>query len=127
MQCRPATASISTRQCQRALAAGTATLLPLCGTHHPAAASRRLPAFPRVPLLCSYIRKVSGPVVVASRMGGSAMYELVRVGAEKLIGEIIRLGADTATLPVGQHVAVKLAHALAVRGSRHPSNLHGLL
>lgn len=50
---------------------------------------------------CSYIRKVSGPVVVASRMGGSAMYELVRVGAEKLIGEIIRLEADTATIQVG--------------------------
>lgn len=49
---------------------------------------------------CSYIRKVSGPVVVASRMGGSAMYELVRVGAEKLIGEIIRLEADTATIQV---------------------------
>lgn len=51
-------------------------------------------------LPCSYIKKVSGPVVVASRMGGSAMYELVRVGAEKLIGEIIRLEADTATIQV---------------------------
>lgn len=47
-----------------------------------------------------YIRKVSGPVVVASRMGGAAMYELVRVGGEKLIGEIIRLEADTATIQV---------------------------
>lgn len=28
------------------------------------------------------------------------MYELVRVGAEKLIGEIIRLEADTATIQV---------------------------
>lgn len=45
---------------------------------------------------------MSGPVVVASRMGGSAMYELVRVGAEKLIGEIIRLEADTATIQVGR-------------------------
>ena len=42
------------------------------------------------------------------------MYELVRVGAEKLIGEIIRLEADTATIQVGwvgQHVAVKHAPA----------------
>ena len=39
-------------------------------------------------------------MVVASRMGGAAMYELVRVGAEKLIGEIIRLEADTATIQV---------------------------
>lgn len=43
---------------------------------------------------------MSGPVVVASRMGGAAMYELVRVGGEKLIGEIIRLEADTATIQV---------------------------
>jgi len=33
-------------------------------------------------------------------MGGSAMYELVRVGADKLIGEIIRLEADNATIQV---------------------------
>lgn len=31
-------------------------------------------------------------------MGGSAMYELVRVGADSLIGEIIRLEGDTATI-----------------------------
>lgn len=45
-----------------------------------------------------FVKKVSGPVVVADRMGGSAMYELVRVGADNLIGEIIRLDADTATI-----------------------------
>lgn len=57
-----------------------------------------------LPFLCPerrYVRKVSGPVVVASNMSGSAMYELVRVGAEKLIGEIIRLEGDTATIQVG--------------------------
>lgn len=47
------------------------------------------------------IRKVSGPVVVAENMAGAAMYELIRVGAERLIGEIIRLEADTATIQVG--------------------------
>ena len=41
---------------------------------------------------------MSGPVVVAENMAGSAMYELIRVGAERLIGEIIRLEADTATI-----------------------------
>ena len=45
-----------------------------------------------------FVKKVSGPVVVADKMGGSAMYELVRVGADNLIGEIIRLDADTATI-----------------------------
>ncbi|KAK9756483.1 hypothetical protein RND81_01G100800 [Saponaria officinalis] len=35
---------------------------------------------------------VSGPVVVADGMNGASMYELVRVGHDNLIGEIIRLG-----------------------------------
>jgi hypothetical protein len=41
---------------------------------------------------------VSGPVVVADGMGGAAMYELVRVGHDKLIGEIILLEGDSATI-----------------------------
>lgn len=47
-----------------------------------------------------YVYGVSGPVVVASSMGGSAMYELVRVGHEELVGEIIRLENDMATIQV---------------------------
>ena len=43
---------------------------------------------------------VSGPVVVAEFMSGAAMYELVRVGNEELVGEIIRLEGDTATIQV---------------------------
>lgn len=39
-------------------------------------------------------------MVVADHMSGSAMYELVRVGADSLIGEIIRLEGDTATIQV---------------------------
>ena len=39
-------------------------------------------------------------VVVADKMNGSAMYELVRVGTQELVGEIIRLEGDTATLQV---------------------------
>jgi len=46
------------------------------------------------------VQAVSGPVVVAEKMGGSAMYELVRVGQLRLIGEIIRLEGDTATIQV---------------------------
>ncbi|KAF4380459.1 hypothetical protein F8388_024752 [Cannabis sativa] len=43
---------------------------------------------------------VSGPVVVADGMAGAAMYELVRVGHDNLIGEIIRLEGDSATIQV---------------------------
>ena len=43
---------------------------------------------------------VSGPVVTAEKMAGSAMYELVRVGYDELVGEIIRLEGDLATIQV---------------------------
>jgi len=44
------------------------------------------------------VAKISGPVVVASNMAGAAMYELVRVGTDRLMGEIIRLERDLATI-----------------------------
>ncbi|KAH6918829.1 endodeoxyribonuclease [Coprinopsis sp. MPI-PUGE-AT-0042] len=43
---------------------------------------------------------VSGPVVVAENMIGAAMYELVRVGHDELVGEVIRIDADKATIQV---------------------------
>lgn len=46
------------------------------------------------------IFSVSGPVVTAEKMNGSAMYELVRVGHDNLVGEIIKLEGDTATIQV---------------------------
>jgi len=46
------------------------------------------------------IQKVAGPVVVASEMRGARMYELVKVGGVRLIGEIIRVEGDTATIQV---------------------------
>lgn len=45
-----------------------------------------------------YVFAVSGPVVTAEKMSGAAMYELVRVGHDELVGEIIRLEADLATI-----------------------------
>ncbi|XP_042640851.1 LOW QUALITY PROTEIN: V-type proton ATPase catalytic subunit A-like [Tyto alba] len=50
--------------------------------------------------LLGCVHGVSGPVVTATRMAGAAMYELVRVGHAELVGEIIRLEGDTATLQV---------------------------
>jgi V-type H+-transporting ATPase subunit A len=47
-----------------------------------------------------YIFKVSGPLVVAEGMSGAAMYELMRVGHQKLVGEIIKLEGDTASIQV---------------------------
>ncbi|OWK00481.1 ATP6V1A, partial [Cervus elaphus hippelaphus] len=45
-----------------------------------------------------YVHGVSGPVVTACDMAGAAMYELVRVGHSELVGEIIRLEGDMATI-----------------------------
>lgn len=47
-----------------------------------------------------FIFSVSGPLVVADNMSGAAMYELVRVGHSKLVGEIIKLEGDTASIQV---------------------------
>lgn len=46
------------------------------------------------------IERIAGSVVVASNMRGTQMNELVRVGDEGLIGEVIRLEGDTATVQV---------------------------
>ncbi len=50
--------------------------------------------------LYGYVYAVSGPVVTAEKMAGAAMYELVRVGHDELVGEIIRLEGDMATIQV---------------------------
>ncbi|KAK5580075.1 hypothetical protein RB653_000088 [Dictyostelium firmibasis] len=47
-----------------------------------------------------FVLSVSGPVVIANQLSGAAMYELVRVGHNQLVGEIIRLEEDTATIQV---------------------------
>mmetsp|Transcript_64817 Transcript_64817/g.166820 ORF Transcript_64817/g.166820 Transcript_64817/m.166820 type:complete len:606 (-) Transcript_64817:352-2169(-) len=46
------------------------------------------------------VMKVSGPLVVAEHMAGTKMYEVVRVGKDSLVGEIIRLEGDTASIQV---------------------------
>lgn len=46
------------------------------------------------------IYNVAGPVVTAREMKGANMYDLVRVGEEGLIGEIIELQEDQATIQV---------------------------
>ena len=51
------------------------------------------------------IIKIAGPVIVADGMRGAQMLEMVRVGDEKLIGEIIELEGDTATIQVYEETA----------------------
>jgi len=46
------------------------------------------------------IIRISGPVIEADGMRGTKMYDVVRVGNENLIGEIIRLNGDNAIIQV---------------------------
>ena len=46
------------------------------------------------------IRKITGPAVVAKGMLGARMYDIVKVGPDELMGEIIRLEGDTAFVQV---------------------------
>jgi len=46
------------------------------------------------------IVKVSGPVVIAENLLGAKMYDVVKVSEKKLVGEIIELNKDRATIQV---------------------------
>ena len=46
------------------------------------------------------IRSIAGPMVIAEQMSGCEMYEVVRVGEEKLMGETIKLIEDLAYIQV---------------------------
>jgi hypothetical protein len=66
------------------------------------------PGLPR-----AHTHTTHAPVVIAEHMGGSCMDELVRVGHKELVGEIIRLEADMATIQVYEdtcRLCVSLVH-----------------
>jgi len=48
----------------------------------------------------SIISRISGPVVVATGLEGAQMYDVVRIGELGLVGEIIRLEGNKATIQV---------------------------
>ncbi|KAG2735986.1 hypothetical protein G9P44_000076 [Scheffersomyces stipitis] len=55
--------------------------------------------------LYGQIYSVSGPVIIAENMIGCAMYELVKVGHDTLVGEVIRISGDKATIQVYEETA----------------------
>ncbi|SEI90069.1 V/A-type H+-transporting ATPase subunit A [Deinococcus reticulitermitis] len=46
------------------------------------------------------VQSIAGPAVIAKGMYGAKMYDIVRIGQERLVGEIIRLDGDTAFVQV---------------------------
>ena len=47
-----------------------------------------------------YIEKISGPLVIAGGMAGACMFDVVKVGSSGLVGEIIELRGDKASVQV---------------------------
>jgi len=52
-----------------------------------------------------FVVKVAGPLVIADNMDGSKMFDVVRVGSMKLMGEIIELKGNTAYIQVYEDTA----------------------
>ena len=62
--------------------------------------------------------KVSGPLVVAEGMAHANMYDVVRVGADRLIGEIIEMRGDRASIQVYEETAgVKFGDEVVTTGA----------
>jgi V-type H+-transporting ATPase subunit A len=81
--------SLARRRAPPLLARRSRPLLPLPGAALQVDESRRF---------IGQILKVSGPLVVGDRMSGAFMHELVRVGQKRIVGEIIKLEGDTASI-----------------------------
>jgi len=46
------------------------------------------------------VRRISGPIIRASGLGEAGLFDLVEVGAKRIIGEIVRLEGDEAVIQV---------------------------
>jgi vacuolar-type H+-ATPase subunit F/Vma7 len=68
-----------------------------------AAPCDRLPG--EAPVNTPRIRRITGTLVEVSPAGSAGLYELARVGERGLLGEVIRLSHDTATLQVYEETA----------------------
>ena len=51
------------------------------------------------------IVKVAGPLIVAENMADARMYDVVRVSRDRLVGEIIELRGDRASIQVYEETA----------------------
>ncbi|EXJ70073.1 V-type proton ATPase catalytic subunit A [Cladophialophora psammophila CBS 110553] len=82
---------------------------PLQTLHTTARTYRRMPASKESGIGSDHqngsVFSVSGPVIVAENMIGVAMYELCKVGHDELVGEVIRIEADKATIQVYEETA----------------------
>ncbi|HCM29056.1 MAG: V-type ATP synthase subunit A [Treponema sp. GWB1_62_6] len=71
------------------------------------------------------VARVSGPIVRATGLGGAGLYDVVEVGEQKLIGEIVRLEGKDAVVQVYEDVTGLKVGAKAVSTGRPLSVLLG--
>ena len=68
------------------------------------------------------VRKVSGPLVVAEGMKHANMFDVVRVGEQRLIGEIIEMHSDRASIQVYEETS-GLGKGLPVESTGEPLSM----
>ena len=68
------------------------------------------------------IKKIAGPLVVARGMGGANMFDVVRVSEQRLIGEIIEMHGDEASIQVYEETS-GLAPGAPVESTGHPMSV----
>ncbi|KAI5171636.1 V-type H+-transporting ATPase subunit A [Pancytospora epiphaga] len=61
------------------------------------------------------VHSISGPVVIGKNMQECAMYELVKIGTQELLGEIIRIEGDMATIQVYEETSGLCVNDVIVR------------
>ena len=61
------------------------------------------------------IKKVAGPLVIAEGMRDANMYDVVRVSESRLIGEIIEMHGDQASVQVYEETSGRVNRNAAVR------------
>ncbi|MBI2963235.1 MAG: V-type ATP synthase subunit A [Deltaproteobacteria bacterium] len=66
----------------------------------------------------AHITRVSGALAEAGPMPEASLYELVRVGERQLLGEVIRIAGDTATIQVYEDTTgLRVGEAVSLTGS----------
>jgi V/A-type H+-transporting ATPase subunit A len=70
-------------------------------------------------MIAGSISKITGPVVIARGMAGAKMYDVVRVGRWGLMGEVIRLEGESATIQVYEDTSGLIVGDL-VESTEHP-------
>ena len=68
------------------------------------------------------IKKIAGPLVIARGMGGANMFDVVRVSEQRLIGEIIEMHGDEASIQVYEETS-GLAPGAPVESTGYPMSV----